>query len=273
MSLFHYIRLKKAFDVDALNDKLESIAGIEIEERGENCYYYWIAGKSTRGFDITLEDDQIEIRNTVLSNKTDYLLTNEVTKAILALTKTEVVDEEGDPVIGNLLFDEEKIRELEIRGCEVTRAISKEHEDLAIFGPVRKVHFGKRLYETYKHLEGEKLRDSIFEIVLHVQFSIPDYGFGDVLNLGDGESKKVIKVLGNSGNLLIDKYDYIGIVGKDESLVLITNSALNKILPNEWNLVDEFTIVAPKISPESFGQLVEKAKAFNVFEEVLGKGK
>ena len=68
MSVIHNIINKKPLDIIRLDKLVSTIEGAKYEDRGGGVFYFWIDGKSTRGFDITLEQGYIEVRNTVLSN-------------------------------------------------------------------------------------------------------------------------------------------------------------------------------------------------------------
>ncbi len=106
MSVIHNILTKKSLDISELNDFVSTIDNATFEDRGEGVYYYWIEGKSTRGFDITIDGDTIEIRNTVLSNKPDYDLTNKVVEKILKLTDGIILDEVASGKIAELFRHE-----------------------------------------------------------------------------------------------------------------------------------------------------------------------
>ena len=157
MSIVHNIISKRPLDISRLNTFASRIEGAICENRGEGTYYYWIDGKSTRGLNITLKQDLIEIRNMVLSNRYDYELTNEIVTEILSMTEGVILNEDEEVEINNPIFVNNKISENEIHDCEVIQILSKEH-DVAIDGPIRKVHFGKRMFKNFKSLQGEQLK-------------------------------------------------------------------------------------------------------------------
>lgn len=267
MSVIHNILTKKPLDLSRLNDFVSSIDNAVVEDRGEGTYYFWIEGKSTRGFDITIDGDVIEIRNTILSNRHDYELTNQVVEKIINLTDGLILDEDEEQVSNLPVFDDTRISEAEIHDCETIQLLSKEHEDIAIYGPIRKVHFGKRLHEDFKNLKGEKLRDKMFDIILSVNYQIPDFEYGNIMQVGNNEDdKKIMKLLTNKTDYIIDKYDYILLNTSDEKPIMITNEILNKMLPSNWTLVDEFTVVAPMTSEAEWEKLLNTAKQYDQFD-------
>lgn len=267
MSLIHNILTRKPLNTSELNDFVSTIDNATFEERGEGIYYYWIDGKSTRGFDITIEGNAIEVRNTILSNKPDYDLTNKVVEKILKLTDGLILNEHEEQIETLPLFDDEKIFDLELNDCQIIQTLTGEKKDIAIFGPTRKVHFGKRLYETFKQYSGKELCNVIFDIILTVCYRIPDFSYGNIMQVGNNEDdKQTIRLLTNETDCIVDKYDYILLNTSDEKLIMITNEILNKMLPSNWKLVDEFTIVAPITSQAEWEKLIRNAKQYDQFD-------
>jgi Asp-tRNA(Asn)/Glu-tRNA(Gln) amidotransferase A subunit family amidase len=194
-------------------------------------------------------------------------LTNKVVEKILHLTDGLILDEDEEQVSNLPVFDDKRISEAEIHDCETIQLLSKEHEDIAIYGPIRKVHFGKRLHEDFKNLKGEKLRNKMFDIILSVNYQIPDFEYGNIMQIGNNkDDKKIMKLLTNKTDYIIDKYDYILLNTSDEKPIMITNNILNKMLPSNWTLVDEFTVVAPMTSESEWEKLLKSAKQYDQFD-------
>jgi len=267
MSLIHTIITKQPLEISRLNNFVTKIDNASYGERGEGTYYYWIEGKSTRGFDIAIDGEVIEIRNTVLSNRYDYELTNKIVEEILKLTDGIILSEEEEQVEALPLFDNDRIVETELNDCQFIQTLSKEHEDIGIYGPTRKVHFGKRLQNTYKKLNGQQLRDKMFETILVVNYELPDFEYGNIMEVGNtADNKKIMKLLTNKTDYIIDKYDYILLNTLDEKPIMITNEILNSMLPSNWTLVDEFTIVAPITGKVEWTALLKNAEKYNLWD-------
>lgn len=268
MSVIHNIINKKPFDISKLDKFVSTIDGVKYEDRGEGVFYFWIDGKSTRGLDITLEQGYIEVRNTVLSNKYDYYLTNKIVAEILTLADGIILDEDEEKVSNLPIFDNDEIAKLEIHDCETIKVLSKEHEDIAIYGPIRKVHFGKRLHEQFKELKCEQLKNKMFEFILTVNYQLPNFEYGNIMQVGNSEEdKKTMKLLTNETDYIIDKYDFILLKTSEEQPIMITNEVLSSMLPSNWQLVDEFTIVAPITDERQWNRLLTNAKKFDLWNE------
>lgn len=270
MSVIHNIIYKKPLDVSKLDKFISTIDGATYENRGEDVLYFWINGKSTRGFDITFEQDYIEVRNTILSNKYDYDLTNKIVAEILSLTDGIIIDEDEEQVSNFPLFDNDRILEMEISDCKTIQLLSKEHEDIAIYGPIRIVHFGKRLHEQFNEFKDEHLKNKMFDLILNVNYKLPDFEYGNIMQIGDtDEDRKTLKLLTNKTDYIIDKYDYI-LINKNEDEqppIMITNAILNTMLPSNWTLVDEFTVVAPMTNDNEWNKLLTTAEKYDLTEE------
>ncbi|PKP46739.1 MAG: hypothetical protein CVT95_06605 [Bacteroidetes bacterium HGW-Bacteroidetes-12] len=268
MSVIHNIIYKRPLEISRLDKFISTIEGATYEDRGEGIFYFWIDKKSTRGFDITLEQGYIEIRNTILSNKYDYGLTNKIVAEILALTDGIIYDEDEKQVSNLPIFDNEKIIKTEIHDCENIQVLFKVQEDITIYGPIRKVYFGKRIHEQFKEFKGVQLKEKMFDLILTVNYRIPNFEYGNIMKVGNSEEdKKIMKLLANNTDCIIDKYDYILLDTLAKQPLIITNEILNSMLPSNWQLVDEFTIVAPITDKSEWKKLLTNAKKFDLWNE------
>lgn len=259
MSIIHHIKPKKPLDLEELNNFAEEQEEICIENRGEGIYYYWVDQKSTRGFDITLENNEIEVRNTIMSSRADYELTDILVKQILKMTSGKIYDEDGEAINDFPLFDDEWINERERQDCQTVHIPSKDHGEIAIFGPKYKVFFGERLHHEFDLMSKENRTRKMLGLIKKTNYDLPDYGYGNVMETTIEDEKKIMKLLTNKTNYIIDKYDYILLDREPDAPIIITNEILNNILPEKWTLVDEFTIVAPRLNDADWQQLLRNA--------------
>lgn len=128
------------------------------------------------------------------------------------------------------------------------------------------MHFGKRLYEQFKALKGKQLKEKIFDLILTINYRIPNFSYGNILSVGNTEDdKKIMQLLTNKTDCIIDKYDYILLHTSDKQPpIMITNNILNTMLPSNWNLIDEFTIVAPITDKNEWNRLLKNARKFDL---------
>ena len=98
MSINHYIIPKQQYDLNQFFGLVTKIEGIQYEDRGNNIYYFWMDGKSTRGIDFTVEGDRIELRMTNFSNEGDYFVIGVLAKLFKDVYKCKIVDERSNRV-------------------------------------------------------------------------------------------------------------------------------------------------------------------------------
>ena len=165
------------------------------------------------------------------------------------------------------------IIETEIQDCEVIYSLAKHEGYVGIPGPVREVHFGKRLCNILKSLKGAHLKNSIFDLILTVNYRIPNYETGNVLLASKSEDDvKRMKVLTNEADRIIGKCDYLLIfIAKEQNPIAITNEILNTILPSNWTLVDEYTVVAPITSDSEWKKLLTNAQKHDLWESIINE--
>lgn len=281
MSVFHYIENKQNFDFEKLQNQIrQEVTAVLFEQRSDDLSYFWIDKTSTRGVDVSFENGLIELRNTGMSNDADYHLTNSLAKIICSLFQGTLYEEyEGDDDIDDdslrlvplelPVFSEEKIKKIQLEDTNILRVIITQQQlPIAVFGPIRKTHFGTSFMEGLKSKTLEELKTIMHLVIINGNYNIPNYEYGNIMEMGEGENKKIVKLLTNKENCIIDKYDYLLIANDQEKLIAITNDTLNTILPESWKRVDEYTIVAPIIPDSEFQKLVIKAEALNQFADL-----
>jgi len=275
MSIVHNIIGKRPIDMSKIDTFVSNIDGAICENRGEGTYHFWIDGKSTRGFEITLERDSIEVRNMVLSNRYDYELTNKIVTKILSLTDGIILNEDEEKRTHYPIFDNDRITETEIQDCECICVLSKEN-DVAICGPIRNVHFGKRMHKEFESLKGEQLKNKIFDLILTVNYQLPFFEPSGIMRVSSPENEgkeKIMKFLSEETDYILSKYDYILLHNPDnsEKPIMVTNEILNTILPPNWTLIDEYTVVAPGISQSVWRKLLTNAEKYDLWENFINK--
>jgi len=277
MSTIHKVITENKLDVNHLFELAQKSFDAEIicEERGSNVYYFWVKEKSTRGMDITLEDYGVEIRNTGLSNKADLMLTNIITENILKLVNGELINEDDEKITQFPLYSEIAIKDIMKNEARTIFILSRENNEISIFGPIRKTYFGRKLYEALAKYEKDEflLSQKMEELILKSQYHLPDYSYGNILQAENGETPLILKLLTNKADYIIDKYDYILVEQEGKNPIIITNDDLNKILPASWSLIDEYTVVAPVVPENEWEVFVKRAKSYDTFDDFMKNGK
>lgn len=282
MSINHYIQTQVSFDFEKLHEILSKNAPeISFEQRSDNLSYFWQNNNSTRGVDVSIENGLVELRNTAMSNTTDYNITQYIANLICEVfegtifIEDEEEDNEDDESLKLIPIEDEmfpinEINEMQLHDASLMKTIIEQIGDcITIDGPIRKVHFGVDFMSTYHTNSDEELLVIMHNLIKKVNYELPDYSYGTVMEVGNDESeKKIVKLLTNQVACIIDKYDYILFQKNDKEIIAITNDDLNTILPNTWTRIDEYTIVAPIIANETFIQLMANAEKVNKFKDL-----
>ena len=264
MSIVHKIYYKKAFSFQKLNEKL-NISYLVVDNKTENLNYYYILGKSARGLDVSIEKGFIEIRNTTLSNKADYVLTNQIVFEILNFVSGNLYNEDGDLLTDQTIYNDFQINELLINDSSVVNILSKENNSIEIFCPIKNVHFGRRTFERFAHLNGVDLKNEVFKLIHKVQYELPNYPAGNIMRVGSDENAKIIKLITREVDYIIEKYDNIILYTEGDEMLMIDNETLISIIPKSWQLIDAIIIVAPILNEDEWQKLIEDATPFNMY--------
>lgn len=272
MSTIHHIKPKGTFSFPKLNLKLRELPfDVQFRNKHDNIYYYWVPNKSTRGVDVSIENDLIELRNTILSNTYDYELTKLLIWEILAITQGKVYNEDNDEVVGDVIMSKKAIEENISGEKDMIVHFAEKGEDISVYGPIREVHFGKKVMKELRQSNNNSIESfQLIDLICKINYKLPDYEDGMVMKANDKKSgePKFFKVITNKVDLIIGKYDAV-LFNDEGKVVMLSNELLNTILPHEWELVDEYTIIAPILEERSWLKLLEAARALDISSEIL----
>lgn len=274
MSILHELRTAKDFDLKKLYEDLGNrVPNLCIEERGNDIYYFYCHGTSTQGVDLSKEEYGYEIRNTILSSKADFVLSNHIAELVQQYTQCEIWSEEDEHITSHPVFSESDIEYNRKQEADTITVLLKDGQRYSFYGPVRQFHLGQNMLHYIENNSNDKLSvaNTVEQIALKVQYKYPDYGTNDVLETERENGEKVtIKVLNSKSNYVTSYYDYIVLAHEqeeEEGLLMLTHATLMDILPTEWELLDEYSLHIPQIGQEAWNKLVEKAKPLNCFDE------
>jgi hypothetical protein len=170
-------------------------------------------------------------------------------------------NEENELVKELPLYSQEMIAAYQNQACNTLQLLTVKGHDVAVFGPIRPVHFGPNWAERFQSSTGQELENVVFNTILHVNYNLPDFNQGLLreIKTETGETKS-LQILDNSEGVVISKFDFIGLIdGTEEKLILITNKILNDILPFDWHLIDEYTVAAPQLEEDEWQELLRDA--------------
>lgn len=265
MSHTYKITTSQRIDIKELIDKLRDkrIAAYAIDRHP--TYQIFEDGFSTRGVDITEEDNGYEIRMMVLANSHDYLLCNQIAFILCNNLNGTLTNEEGnEKFIGTLFYDLDISNKMQ-SDIETTFALLKEGHNIDIFGPVREFSFGERTRRKALALQGDKhaIAYKLSKMILACQYPPENFiPFSNLLKVtGKDEEEYYVQVLTNSKDKVVEKVKEYAIISGNNEKIYLKPEELISILPEEWELIDEYTILASKLGEEKWDKFINDAKA------------
>ncbi|MGV0941061.1 hypothetical protein [Empedobacter sp. ULE_I140] len=268
MSQHIEIHTQQLIDPDHLYYYLEATLGsINAIKKSDEGLYFYIQDQSTRGVDFWKENYGYEIRCTSMSSQADYSIAKVLVQYFLDFQKSAVILFDNEPWKYNNV---EKLRfnTLESDANIIKMMVQLNNETITLFGTQRQFHIGVNvLNKLQPEVEGWDQR--LMDLFLKVQYHLPESESDQVMMIGnDEETKKEVKLVNRSTNYVLSKYDYLLFSDEEtngtiDNMVLVTNDVLNQNLPEKWELIDEYTVVAPSLTVEEYLLLKEQLKPYN----------
>jgi hypothetical protein len=281
MSEVFTIKTNKKLELEDIFDKLAvNYKNLSAIEEDDNCVFFYLNGKSIRGVYIFSQKIGYEIKCNVLSNNYDLMLANEIIKNINSIVDGTVYNEENEILDGNEYISVQNIENNFIRDLDTIFTYIKETGNTVEFpGTTRSFFIGKKLYSTYKDFNKNVLINVFQKTILNVLYGLPDYYVCSPMGADSKEEGKIIKLkcISSENDYIIQDYDFILISDEEEmsenDLIMVSVDKIYKILPSKWQIVDECTIVAPKLTEIEWKQFKQECIKNNCYKEFKEKAK
>jgi hypothetical protein len=283
LSTVYRIKTNKKIVLKDIFDYLSNeFPNLSAEEREKDYVFFYLNGMSTRGVDVSLENYGLEIRNTVMSNKADIMLTFRIIMYLITVTESLAFDEDDNKILPGYFIDK-KIIENNFKNDlrTIFLIIENMKKTIEFPGPTRSVFIGNNIfYANSDYKENiDFIAEGIEDLFLKVLYRLPGYREGALLGADSNEEDKMIKlkILTSDDDYIIQDYDYI-IIGNDEEMkkdgvIMLNIEKIRIILPETWEIIDECTIVAPRLTFSDWRIFKEKCKSNNCYEEFSRKTK
>jgi hypothetical protein len=263
----YYIATKRKMNIIdlivKLHDKQQEVDFI----RKNNTYIIFKPEYSNRGVELSEVNDRHVIKMNFLANTYDYNLCNYMAHIICKKFDGILIDEEGKRRRIGKLFNEKKINEFIYNETNNLFDLLSKGEEIEIKGVVRPFTIGKRTRDKilllnkdqYKYEKALKLAELILDCQYPPSLFIP---FCDMMeNMVNNEKVYLAQVISNRQNMVIEKVrkyfisEQYGDVG-----IELTIDDIISVMPQEWVLLDDYTILAKKLPEESWAKFVLDAK-------------
>lgn len=268
MSHTYKIATSKRIDISILIDELRKkrIAAYAIDRSPTHLIFE--DGFSTRGVDVTEEDYGYEIRMTFFSNANDYLLCNEIAFILCnSLNGTLRDEEENEKYIGKLFYDLDISKNINSDVDVLFALLKAGKKDITIFGPIREFTFGTKTIEKVLALQGDKnaIAYKLSKLILACQYPPENFvPFSNFLRIGDNDDEAYyVQVLTNKKDMVVENVKQYAIFNEGNKPIVIDAKDLSSIVPTEWELLDDQTMLAKQIDDTKWEQFIEQAKAIS----------
>lgn len=267
--------LQKVFD-----DKKCKIKLIEFNPSEVDGGLYYMEGESTRGVQLTYENDSIVVRLNVLCNVPDYIIAKFIMYLLSQSMEKDFVDKKGNVINPEEYFTEANIQDLMEKDAKTVMSslIKMEDRYITIPGIVRNVYLGRKIVDFFSDKEASPgALVKIFETLInYVQYELPDYDMPGAALIRPKDSQKEedfikIRMMFEGNPYILQDYDYLMIRAdeNEKEIIFINNEDLLEIAPkvfdkdSGYSNPDDFTVVFPKLEGDSWKRFVDLAREKN----------
>lgn len=267
MSHTYKITTDKRIDIAEFVDELRSSRRPTYYIDKSPTYHIFDHGQSTRGVEVTEINEGYEIRMTFLSNVADYLLCNQIVYILCSKLQGTLANEYGTEFYIGTLFYDGNIQERIDEEVSTLFSLLNDNRKIEIFGPIREFTFGEKIRKKVLALQGDKygIAYKLSNIILSCQYPPENFiPFSNFLRVSsENDESYYIQVLTNSKDMVIEKVKQYAITTEEGESIYLIPEQLFTILPNEWKLVDDCTILAKQLNSADWLKFIEAAKALS----------
>lgn len=232
-------------------DPRDDIRGIDRNP----TYQFYSHPYSTRGVEVTEENDGYEIRMTACCNAKDYILANTIALKIKQDTNAQFYNEDDKEIYVGSLFDDLAIAQNTYKDVEILQELLKQEKEIGLFGAVREFSMGKVFGKKVIELTGDKhaIAYKFSKLFLNCQYPSDEFAaFENLMQVTRNDGEVVLlQNYYNTHSMIIEKVHTVLFTLNDRTIYL-NPKHLVQFLPNSWQLLDEYTIAAKQLSNEEW---------------------
>lgn len=222
----------------------------------EPTYQFYSHPYSTRGVELTEEQDGYEIRMTAGCNAADYLLANTIARKLKKDTNANFFDEDEREIYVGILFYDGTIAEKTYGDVEIIQSLIPKHQEITLFGTIREFNIGKVFGKKIMDLSGDNhaMAYKFSKLFLNAQYPSDEFAaFANIMKVTRKDGEEVlVQIFSNAQSMIIEKVHTVQFVLNDKTLYL-NPKHLIQFLPDSWQMLDEYTIAAKQLSDEEWG--------------------
>ena len=237
-------------------------------------YRYFVYEYSARGAELIKTDYGYEIRTTSCSNAQDYLLANRIALCLKKETNARFYNEENSEVAVGRLFDDIAILKHTYEDVEILKVMLMNNEIITLYGPLREFNISYNFRNKILELEGDKyaIAYKFSKLFLNCQYPSEEFeSFANLMKMSNEKEEPVfVQTFSNSQSMILENVDTI-IFGMGDDILYLKRKILSENLAPSWELLDEFTIAAKKLSDNLWTEYFNKMRLFNGGIDSIGK--
>lgn len=262
----------------AINYDIPNLKGVR---KSEEMLYFYADGTSIRGIDFWKTENGFELQLNGMSSLDDYRIVGSILKYFRTIYKYKIIKDlsyavDGEPnsfeemwfwkAENNYNFEQDA-QNVKLMS-EATQSI------VTIYGPKQAIHIGPytlKMVGAGKDGWEKRLKAHILKLL----YKLPENEDNNIMALKKSEDEEIIlKLIASNTNYILDKYDYLCVANGTENLdfqnmIVFTNDILNENLPQNWERVDDYTIIAKALNTEEYFELYNRLKAFDCKNNIL----
>lgn len=268
------IQTTTSIDTNDLAYFLQSrIAMLKAEQRAEEGFYFYQDKQSTRGVDFWKENYGYELRTTILASPADYEIVKWILVYFLTFAKEATyVSDEDESIKKDEVVEFATSGSFEADANLIKLIIENNSETITFYGPKGEFYIGSNVLQK---LESQKdgWHQKLSDLILQIQYQFPVSENDTVMQMGDENNKKIVKLVVRNVDYVLKQFDYLIFTKIENSnnfddFIFITNEVLNQHLPDMWTLLDEYTIVAPALTNSAYSELFAKLAPYDCKKEL-----
>ncbi len=229
----------------------------------------YIYGKSSRGIQVGLNEENYEIMINVLCSEADYFLATRIASELATLSDSKIIPQvspiEGKIELTITEFKEHFNHKWAQKNCTMGtgafRNLIKERGTMMISGCIRSSYMGPELLSHHekKNLSNEKIYQIIVKRIMLVQFlpssiHIPtEY----VVTEEDGSNWNYITLSFNQRQL-VSKSEFVLLYISEDEYLKVPFTDFQKYCQRQYKRLDEEQYLMPKTSLSEFKKLIKK---------------
>ncbi len=242
----------------------------------DSVRHFYRPGKSTRGCEVSFENDEFSVRINTLASPEDYGLAFRYLTSVAELAGKKIRGEDGSMTSRHDLEDAygpEWIQSENEGGLQVVRQmmVDQEYDSLQLVGCIRPFYVGPKLMAELEHEDSSlSFLDRFMKRFRYVQYVDADDRYYSanamVVRKDDTGNEMRISAFTYDCDYLLPDVEWLMLVGhsKDAESLRIPIDILPKLLPGRCTRIDEKQMLVERVLQSEWSRLLRASEPYAV---------